>query len=128
MFVDIPRPRTKTQKRNLFPLFDETFSIQLSREQRQSKDAMLLFMVKDQDYFGMSSQFLGEAYYPFLEIPATTMETNIQEMQQIHLKLSKPTDFDCDAMKALDHRQGEKLAREFIKRQKSKHEHSQSFT
>uniref|UniRef100_A0A1B6MMV1 C2 domain-containing protein n=1 Tax=Graphocephala atropunctata TaxID=36148 RepID=A0A1B6MMV1_9HEMI len=127
MFVDITKPRTKTQKRNLFPLFDETFSIQLSREQRQSKEAMLLFMVKDQDYFGMSSQFLGEAYYPFLEIPATTMETNIQEMQQIHLKLSKPSNFDCEAIKALDHRQGEKLAREFIKRQKSKHNPTPSY-
>lgn len=58
-----------------------------------TKDATILFMVKDQDYFGMSSQFLGEAYYPFLEIPSTTMETNLQEMQQIHLKLSKPTNF-----------------------------------
>lgn len=66
---------------------------QLTREQRLTKDAMLLFMVKDQDYFGMSSQFMGEAYYSFLDIPSTTMETNIQEMQQIHLKLSKPTNF-----------------------------------
>lgn len=66
---------------------------QLTREQRMTKDATILFMVKDQDYFGMSSQFLGEAYYPFLEIPSTTMETNLQEMQQILLKLSKPTNF-----------------------------------
>lgn len=66
---------------------------QMTREQRLTKDAMILFMVKDQDYFGMSSQFLGEAYYSFLDIPSTTMETNLQEMQQIHLKLSKPTNF-----------------------------------
>lgn len=26
-FAEVNRPRTKTQKRNLFPLFDETFSM-----------------------------------------------------------------------------------------------------
>ncbi|XP_054263461.1 protein unc-13 homolog 4B-like isoform X2 [Macrosteles quadrilineatus] len=126
LFADVKRPRTKAQKQNLFPLFDETFTIQLTREQRQAKDAMLLFMVKDQDYFGVTSQFLGEAYFPFSEIPTTTMETNLREMQQTHLKLSKPTEssLECDAMKALDHRQGEKLAKDFIKRQRSKHNHS----
>lgn len=62
----------------------------MTHEQREVKDGLLQFMVKDQDYFGMSSEFLGEAYVPFSEIASTTMETGLEEMAQIHLKLSKP--------------------------------------
>ncbi|RZF34138.1 hypothetical protein LSTR_LSTR003548 [Laodelphax striatellus] len=119
-FTGITRPRTKTHKKTLFPLFDEIFSIQLSREQREMKDAMVHFLIKDQDFLGMSSDFVAEAYFPFSGIPATTMETRLDEMTQIHLKLSKPSRMDSPAIKALDHRQGEKLAKDFIKKQRSK--------
>ncbi|XP_075222315.1 C2 and C2B_Munc13-like domain-containing protein staccato isoform X2 [Lycorma delicatula] len=119
-FSSITKPRTKTHKKNLFPLFEETFSIQLTREQREIKDAMVHFLVKDQDFLGMSSDFVAEAYFPFSGIPSTTMETRLEEMSQIHLKLSKPSRFDSAAIKALEHRQGEKLAKDFIKKQKAK--------
>ncbi|XP_039281647.1 protein unc-13 homolog 4B [Nilaparvata lugens] len=119
-FTGITRPRTKTHKKTLFPLFDEIFSIQLSREQREMKDAMVHFLIKDQDFLGVSSDFVAEAYFPFSGIPATTMETRLDEMTQIHLKLTKPSRMDSPAMKTLDHRQGEKLAKDFIKKQKIK--------
>lgn len=119
-FAGITKPRTKTHKRNLFPLFDESFTVQLTPEQRQTKDALLLFIVKDQDFLGMRSEFVAEAYFPFSEISSTTMETGLEEMAQIHLKLSRPSKFDSDAVKALDHRQGEKFARDFMKRQRAK--------
>lgn len=66
---------------------------QLTPEQRQTKDALLLFIVKDQDFLGMRSEFIAEAYFPFSEISSTTMETGLQEMAQIHLKLSRPSKF-----------------------------------
>lgn len=49
--------------------------------------------MKDQDFLGMRSEFIAEAYFPFSEISSTTMETSLQEMAQIHLKLSRPSKF-----------------------------------
>ncbi|XP_014244942.1 protein unc-13 homolog 4B isoform X2 [Cimex lectularius] len=119
-FANVERPRTKSHKKNLFPLFDETFSIQLTREQFETPDALVHFVVKDQDFFGVSAQFVAETFIPFNDIPRTTMETSVHEMSQVHLKLTKPSSFESKSMKAIDHRQGEKLARDFIKKQKAK--------
>uniref|UniRef100_A0A0A9YAH0 Protein unc-13 D n=1 Tax=Lygus hesperus TaxID=30085 RepID=A0A0A9YAH0_LYGHE len=119
-FNGVVKPRTKIHKKTLFPLFDETFQIQLSKEQSELKSALVHFVVKDQDFLGMSSQFVAESFIPLSDIPITTMETSIHEMKQVHLQLTKPTSFDSDVFLAIEHRNGEKLARDFIKRQKAK--------
>lgn len=54
---------------------------------------MLMFVVKDEDCFGVSSDFLGEAYYSLADKASTSAEMNIQQTQQIHLHLSEPSDF-----------------------------------
>ncbi|XP_014272983.1 protein unc-13 homolog 4B isoform X1 [Halyomorpha halys] len=117
-FADVIKPKTKTQRRNLFPLFDDTFTLQLSKEQKETKNGLVHFIMKDQDF--ISSEFMAEAFLSFSDIPQTTLETSIHEMAQVHLILNKPTNFDSDIIKAIDHRQGEKQARDFVKDQKTK--------
>lgn len=100
---------------------------------------MILFSVKDKDLFGITNQFVAECSMTFQEI----MLLN-GSREQIHLKLSRPNssgelwwsfavipDFqifffsiisviETDCVRALDHRQGDKQAKEFIKKLKQK--------
>ncbi|KAK7866889.1 hypothetical protein R5R35_006049 [Gryllus longicercus] len=120
-FIGAPKPRTKTHKKNLFPLFDETFTLALTNNQRQVEDGMILFTIKDQDF--LSNEFVAEAYIPFADIPQTEMTTGLEELEQIHLKLNKPKNLNSRISKALDHRQGDRLAKDFMKKQRSKVSH-----
>nr|CAD7408511.1 unnamed protein product [Timema cristinae] len=92
----------------------------LTLEQRQMKDAMVQFVIKDQDFLGMRNEFIGETFMSFSDIPKTEMTVGLEQMEQIHLKLSRPASLGSETVRALDHRQGDKLARDFIKKEKSK--------
>lgn len=61
----------------------------LTPEQRKCTEGLIVFSVKDKDMFGMSNQYLAEAYIHFKEVPDT--ETDIKGLPQVHLKLSRPT-------------------------------------
>ncbi|XP_034244004.1 protein unc-13 homolog 4B isoform X2 [Thrips palmi] len=116
-FVNVQKPRTKTHKKNLFPLFDETFHIPLTPEQRAR--GIIAFILKDQDFLG--NEFIAEAFHSFEDIPENDASTSLQTLPQVHLKLHRPQNvLESDVMKALEHRQGDKLARDFVKRQKAK--------
>ncbi|KAK6635250.1 hypothetical protein RUM44_000501 [Polyplax serrata] len=117
-FTSTPKPRTKTQKKTTFPLFDENFSFQLTSEQRNTADGLIQLVIKDQDF--LSNEFLGEAYLHFKDIPSTESSVSIDTLPQVHLNLTRPTRFDSDSYKALEHRQGDRLARDFLKKQKCK--------
>ncbi|XP_054284189.1 protein unc-13 homolog D-like [Macrosteles quadrilineatus] len=114
--------KTRTERSTLHPLYDETFTVKLTKEQRQMKDGMVLFMTMDEDLRGLISEFMGEAYLAFSEIPDAE---GAAEVKQTHLKLSTPSDesLDCDAMRVLNHR----LPRDFIKIQRTKHDHGRVF-
>ncbi|CAG2056866.1 unnamed protein product [Timema podura] len=92
----------------------------LTLEQLQMKDAMVQFVIKDQDFLGMRNEFIGETFISFSDIPKTEMTVGLEQMEQIHLKLSRPASLGSETIRALDHRQGDKLARDFIKKEKSK--------
>nr|XP_018917133.1 PREDICTED: protein unc-13 homolog 4B isoform X1 [Bemisia tabaci] len=120
-FRNISKPKTKVQKKTLFPLFDESFTVHLSHEQRNCDKALLLFVVKDQDYLGMKKDFVAEAFILFSDIPVSTPGTHLDELNQIHLPLSRPSNnTDSKVLRALEHRQGEKLVKDFLKTQKQK--------
>ncbi|XP_054282046.1 protein unc-13 homolog 4B-like [Macrosteles quadrilineatus] len=120
MFRNLEKPKTKVVSKNLSPVFNDTFEIKLTSDQRQCKEAMLLFMVKDRDMFGASSDFLGEAYVSFSDIPESKVE-----VQETQLSLSVPSDITlgCEEMKTLSDRKDDKLASPFVKYQKSKRSH-----
>ncbi|XP_050348302.1 protein unc-13 homolog 4B isoform X3 [Nymphalis io] len=125
-FANVEKPKTQTHSKNLFPLYDEMFLIPLSGEQRRAADALLHLVVKDKDMFSVSNTFVGEAYLHFADVPATPAP--IASLPQVHLPLSRPGNIDGDAMKALESRQGDKQAREFLKKQRQKMPSKQFFS
>lgn len=116
-YANVQKPRTKTHKKSLYPLFDETFNIPLPPEQRAQ--GIVAFILKDQDFLG--NEFIAEAFLSFEDIPESDPSVRIQSLPQVHLKLHRPQNvLESDVMKALEHRQGDKLAKEFVKRQRAK--------
>jgi hypothetical protein len=49
-----------------------------------------MFTVKDQDFLG-KNEFLGETFVAFSDVPKTDMTTGLEQLEQVHLKLSRPT-------------------------------------
>ncbi|XP_021939432.1 protein unc-13 homolog 4B isoform X2 [Zootermopsis nevadensis] len=121
-FRTVTKPRTKTHKKTMFPLFDENFTLHLTPEQRHLKNGLIMFTVKDQDFLGMN-EFLGEAFVSFSDVPKTDMTTGLEELEQVHLKLSRPTKQDSEAYRALENRH-DKLSRDFLKKEKAKYSSS----
>ncbi|XP_045469629.1 protein unc-13 homolog 4B isoform X2 [Harmonia axyridis] len=117
-FRNHEQPKTKTHNKNLMPLFDEVFEIKLSDEQRLMDDGLLLFSVKDKDLLGYNNKHIGEAFIHFRDIIDT--EGPLSALPQVHLQLSRPVNVDALTVKALEHRQGEKLAKEFLKKFKQR--------
>ncbi|KAJ8944670.1 hypothetical protein NQ318_015878 [Aromia moschata] len=117
-FSEHDKPKTKTHNKTQFPLFDEKFVLKLSPEQRQIEDALLLFSVKDKDLLGYNNQYIGEAFLDFKSIEDTTLP--LTSLPQIHLQLSRPKDLTLDSVKALEYRQGDKQAKEFLKKFKQR--------
>jgi hypothetical protein len=48
-----------------------------------------MFTVKDQDFLGMN-EFLGEAFVSFSDVPKTDMTVGLEQLEQVHLRLSRP--------------------------------------
>ncbi|KAL3277541.1 hypothetical protein HHI36_012885 [Cryptolaemus montrouzieri] len=117
-FRNHEQPKTKTHNKNLVPLFDETFELTLTDEQRFMDNGLLLFSVKDKDLLGYNNKHVGEAFIHFKDIPDT--EDPLSSLPQVHLELARPTNLDAITIKALEHRQGEKLAKEFLKKFKQR--------
>lgn len=100
-------------------------------------NAVVMFSVKDKDLFGYSNQYIAECYVTFQTIPDDCSD-------QIHLKLSRPTctckkhnfehlthpdflikKFQCfvsasECIHALEYRQGDKQAKDFLKKLRQK--------
>lgn len=51
-------------------------------------EAIILFSVKDKDYFGMSNQYVADAFIMFKDIADITSDTG--SIKQLHLKLTRP--------------------------------------
>ncbi|VEN33614.1 unnamed protein product [Callosobruchus maculatus] len=98
-FSNVEKPKTKTHNRTQFPLFDETF-----------------VFVKDKDLLGYNNQYIGEAYISFKDIEDTSQSTSV--LPQIHLQLARPT--EKNSIKALEYRQGDKQAKEFLRKLKQR--------
>ncbi|XP_076681977.1 C2 and C2B_Munc13-like domain-containing protein staccato isoform X3 [Andrena cerasifolii] len=111
-FVDVKLPKTHVQKENLYPLFDEIFNIPLTAEQRATEDAIVVFELKDKDF--LRSRFLAEAFLPFSAIPESSPDSAMESLDQIHLKLSRPTRKSTEVIEALEQRKGDNQAMYFL--------------
>uniref|UniRef100_A0A4Y0BLA7 Munc13-4 n=1 Tax=Anopheles funestus TaxID=62324 RepID=A0A4Y0BLA7_ANOFN len=117
-FVGVAKPKTQCQSKTLFPLFDEKFVITFTPEQRSIPNALIMFSIKDKDLFGMSNQYLAECYLSFNEIADISGDAG--KIEQKHLILTRPQKMDIDCLRALEYRQGDKQAKDFIKKLKQK--------
>lgn len=117
-FSSVEKPKTKTHNKTLFPLYDETFTLNLSPEQREIEDGLCLLSVKDKDMLGYNNQYVGEAFIKFSDIPSTS--NALSSLPQIKKWLSRPTSLETDAIKALESRQGDKQAKEFLRKFKQR--------
>lgn len=117
-FTEVKPPKTRVQKETLFPLFDETFNIPLTPEQRAMENAIIAFELKDKDF--LRSRFMAEAFLSFSEIPDTEPESSFETLEQLHLKLSRPTKKSTDVVRALEHRKGDNQATDFLSRLNTK--------
>lgn len=100
-----------------------------------------MFCMKDKDLFGISNQFIGEAFIRFGDIVDVLADSGT--IKQTHLVLTRPTRTgrinlkllkfnyiinieilfpDTPCIRALENRQGDKLARDFLKKIKQKTE------
>ncbi|KAL5288048.1 hypothetical protein ACFFRR_008722 [Megaselia abdita] len=112
-FLGVSQPKTGVKQKTLYPLYEENFNIVMNEEQRSLRTALLVFSVKDRDMFGMSNQYIAEAYLTIEDIENSNYE-------QIHMTLSRPEYKETQSLRVLEHRLGDKQAKEFIKKLKTK--------
>ncbi|CAG7828570.1 unnamed protein product [Allacma fusca] len=110
--------KTKVKKKTLFPLFDEIFPIPLSPEQ-MAMGGILHFSVKDHDLFGRND-FLGEVFLSLESIPFTTSYAKLQDLPQINLPLTMPTEEVSSMLQTLESRQWDQEAAKFAKKERNK--------
>ncbi|XP_035714351.1 protein unc-13 homolog 4B isoform X3 [Folsomia candida] len=118
VFHMTPKFRTKTKKKTLFPLFDETFSIILSPEE-MSLGGMMVFSLKDHDLFGRND-FIGECFLPLESVPFTTASTSLQDLPQIFLSITKPAQPNSPILLTLENRVWDRAATDFLKHERQK--------
>ncbi|KAF4518246.1 hypothetical protein B566_EDAN010391 [Ephemera danica] len=93
-FAGAPKPKTKIHKRDLFPLFDEIFTIDL---------------------------FVGEAFVKFSNIEHGEGASSLEFLAQMHLPLTRPSHAtEYEALKALEHRLEDVMAKDFLKKERAK--------
>ncbi|XP_067616080.1 protein unc-13 homolog 4B isoform X4 [Eurosta solidaginis] len=112
-FPNVKTYKTAVQHKTRFPLYDELFLITLSEEQPFKQNSLILFSIKDKNLFGITSQHIAECCITFADLMAT-------ENEQIHMELLQPQYLESETIHALECRQGDKQAREFLKKLKSK--------
>ncbi|KAH8358960.1 hypothetical protein KR093_003577 [Drosophila rubida] len=112
-FIGFTSYKTAVHNKNCFPLYDEQFSIDLKEEQRNSENSLIVFNIKDKDLFGMTSQHIAECYITFADLIGCQDE-------QILMNLCRPEYSDSMALRALENRQGDKQAKDFLKKLRSK--------
>lgn len=63
----------------------------LSPEQREINNGLVLFSVKDKDMLGYNNQYIGEAFLRFKDIPITS--ESLSNLPQVKKWLGRPTSF-----------------------------------
>lgn len=62
----------------------------LTPEQSKIENGIVMFILKDQDFMGMTDEFISEAFVHFKDIPSTPLENDLGSVPQIRLTLTSP--------------------------------------
>ncbi|KAI9577117.1 hypothetical protein GQX74_014530 [Glossina fuscipes] len=82
------------------------------KDQQQKQNSLILFSIKDKD-FRMTNQYIAECYITFADLLAN-------ENDQIHMELYRPEYTASETIRVLEYRQGDKQAKDFLKKIKKK--------
>ncbi|XP_072156728.1 BAI1-associated protein 3 isoform X1 [Bemisia tabaci] len=111
---------TNVQKKTLNPLFDECFEFSVTLEQCRTDGAMLAFTVMDHDVL-TANDFAGEAFLSLGSIPGVTSagsSDNFHGLKHVELCLMHQKNKNHPVLQALEVRTWDKVAQEFVKKQK----------
>ncbi|XP_069677867.1 protein unc-13 homolog 4B-like [Periplaneta americana] len=104
---------SKTHKKVLYALFEETFVVELSPNQKNLTNGLVMFTIKDHCLLA-TDKVLAETYAPFSDITKTDLSVSLQSMEQLHLKLNRSNDEGSETFETLQKRD-DKDSRDFVK-------------
>lgn len=120
-FPELAPRETQKHKKELHPLFDETFEFLVPAEPCQKDGACLLLTVLDHDRLG-ADDLEGEAFLPLCRVPGLTGCVEPGEAPQMRLPLTYPAPNGDPILRLLESRKGDREAQAFVKlrRQRAK--------
>ncbi|CAD7082875.1 unnamed protein product [Hermetia illucens] len=123
VFTHCAEQQTNVHKKTLNPNFDECFEFSVTLEQCLSDGAMIAFTVMDHDVL-TSNDFAGEAFLALGNIPGvadySTSVENFHGLKQVDLPLMQQHDKNHPILQILESRINDKLAVEFVRKQRAR--------
>ncbi|XP_046996119.1 protein unc-13 homolog 4B-like [Schistocerca americana] len=117
-YKSVGKMKTKVQRNTLYPIFDETFNVDLTTEQCNFNNAVIRFTLKSSSIFTMGGTFLGETFVLLSQIPSLSEYPQITVQQQL-LRLTRPISTGSYSFQALKGCKSEKI-KKFMKKEKLK--------
>ncbi|XP_050539077.1 BAI1-associated protein 3 isoform X2 [Daktulosphaira vitifoliae] len=110
---------TEVKKKTLNPLFDECFEFAVSLDQCRHESSMILFTVMDHDVI-TANDFAGEAFLSLNSIPGVRapLPHDINIIDKVDLILMHQHNKGHPILLTLEARHEDKVAQEFVKKQK----------
>ncbi|XP_037350217.1 protein unc-13 homolog D [Talpa occidentalis] len=120
-FPELAPRETQKHKKDLHPLFDETFEFLVPAEPCRKDGACLLLTVLDHDTLG-ADDLEGEAFLPLCSVPGLTGAEEPGEVPQTRLPLTYPAPNGDPILQLLESRKGDREAQQFVRlrRQRAK--------
>ncbi|XP_075415568.1 protein unc-13 homolog D [Tenrec ecaudatus] len=121
VFPELAPRETQKHKKDLHPLFDETFEFLVPAEPCQEEGACLLFTVLDHDTLG-ADDLEGEAFLPLCSVQGLPGAEEPGEVPQTRLPLTYPAPNGDPILQLLESRKGDREAQAFVRvrRQRAK--------
>ncbi|XP_047403423.1 protein unc-13 homolog D isoform X1 [Sciurus carolinensis] len=118
-FPELAPRETQKHKKDLHPLFDETFEFLVPAEPCQKEGSCLLLTVLDHDTLG-ADDLEGEAFLPLCGVPGLTGSEEPNEAPQTRLPLMYPAPNGDQILKLLESRKGDREAQAFVRLRKQR--------
>ncbi|XP_073092034.1 protein unc-13 homolog D isoform X2 [Manis javanica] len=118
-FPELAPRETQKHKKDLHPLFDETFEFLVPAEPCQKDGACLLLTVLDHDTLG-ADDLEGEAFLPLLSVPGLTGTEEPGEVPQTRLPLTYPAPNGDPILQLLESRKGDREAQVFVRQRRQR--------
>ncbi|XP_077019975.1 protein unc-13 homolog D isoform X2 [Tamandua tetradactyla] len=119
VFPELAPRETQKHKKDLHPLFDETFEFLVPAEPCQLDGACLLLTVLDHDRLG-TDDLEGEAFLPLHSVPGLPGREEPGEVPQTRLPLTYPAPNGDPILQLLESRRGDREAQTFVRQRRQR--------